>query len=88
MDVDCEILDDSLWPKLVGRVTAYFGKCTTDSQLDCRDKKESRLSQMGYALKAWVKACKVKTETSRVTTKACWLELRDIKVELVVRLLV
>ena len=72
----------------MGRVSTYSRKCTTDSLLDRRYKKESRLSQMGYALKAWVKACKVKTETSRVTTKACWLELRDIKVELVVRLLV
>ena len=55
----------------MGRVSTYSRKCTTDSLLDRRYKKESRLSQMGYALKAWVKACKVKTETSRVTTKAC-----------------
>ena len=54
----------------MGRVTAYFGKCTTDSQLDCRDKKESRLSQMGDALKAWVKASKAIIEIFRARTKA------------------
>ena len=43
-DVDCEILDDPLRLELVGRVTTCFEKCTIDSQLDCRDKKESRLS--------------------------------------------
>ena len=58
VDVGCEILNDSLWPELVGRVSTYSRKCTTDSLLDRRYKKESRLSQIGYALKAWVKAFK------------------------------
>ncbi|KAL6347661.1 hypothetical protein AAG906_026189 [Vitis piasezkii] len=80
VDVDCEILDDSLRPKLVGRLTTYFRKCTTNSQLDCRDKKKSRLSQMGNALKAWVEASKVRTETSRARTKALLATIERYKI--------
>ncbi|RVW62985.1 hypothetical protein CK203_059293 [Vitis vinifera] len=50
VDVDIEILDDSLRPKI--------------------GKKESKLSQMGDALKTWAEASKVRTETSRARTEA------------------
>ena len=52
VDVDTEILDDPLRPEMVRGVTTCSGKCATDSLLERRCKKESRLSQMGDALKA------------------------------------
>ena len=52
VDVDIEILDDPLRPEMVGGVTTRFGKRATDSLLERRGKKESRLSQMGDALNA------------------------------------
>ena len=52
MDVDTKILNDSLRLEMVGGVTTCFGKCTTDSLLKCRGKKDSKLSQMGDTLKA------------------------------------
>ncbi|RVX08197.1 hypothetical protein CK203_017697 [Vitis vinifera] len=70
VDVDIEILDDPLQPEMVRGVTTHSGKCATDSLLERRGKKESRLSQMGDALKAWAETSKTRTETSRARTKA------------------
>ena len=64
VDVDIEIPNDPLRPEMVGEVTTRSGKCATDSLLERRGKKESRLSQMGDALKAWAKASKARTKTS------------------------
>ena len=52
VDVDTEIPNDPPQPEMVEGVTTHSGKRVTDSQLERRGKKESRLSQMGDALKA------------------------------------
>ncbi|KAL6333895.1 hypothetical protein AAG906_039306 [Vitis piasezkii] len=70
VDVDTEIPDDPPQPEMAGGVTTRSGKRVTDSLLERRGKKESRLSQMGDALKAWVEASKARTETSRARTEA------------------
>ena len=70
VDVDIEIPDDPLRPEMVGEVTTRSGKCATDSLLERRGKKESRLSQMRDSLKAWVETSKARTKTSRARTKA------------------
>ena len=51
MDVDCGILDDPPQLDLVEGVTTHFGKCTIDSLLDRRGKKELKFNQMSEALK-------------------------------------
>ncbi|RVW82916.1 L10-interacting MYB domain-containing protein [Vitis vinifera] len=70
VDVDTEIPDDPPQPEMAGGVTTRSGKRVTDSLLERKGKKESRLSQMGDALKAWVEASKARTETSRARTEA------------------
>ncbi|RVW46123.1 hypothetical protein CK203_076232 [Vitis vinifera] len=55
VDVDIEIPDDPLQPEIVGGVTTHSGQRATDFLLERRGKKESRLSQMGDALKAWLR---------------------------------
>ena len=52
VDVDTKILDDLLRLEMVGGVTTRSRKCTIDSLLEHRCKKESKLSQMRDALKA------------------------------------
>ncbi|RVW24930.1 hypothetical protein CK203_079546 [Vitis vinifera] len=52
VDVDTEIPDNPLRPKMVGGVATHSGKRATDSLFERRSKKESRLSQMGDTLKA------------------------------------
>ena len=69
VDVDTEIPDDPPQPEMAG-ITTRSGKRVTDSLLERRGKKESRLSQMGDTLKAWVEASKARTETSRARTEA------------------
>ncbi|RVX04394.1 L10-interacting MYB domain-containing protein [Vitis vinifera] len=70
VDVDTEIPDDPPQPEMAGGVTTRSGKSVTDSLLERKGKKESRLSQMGDALKAWVEASKARTETSRARIEA------------------
>ena len=70
VDVDTEIPDDSLWLEMVGGVTTCFGKRTTNSLLKRRGKKESKLSQMEGALKAWVEALKDRIDTFQARTEA------------------
>ena len=70
VDVDTKIPNDPLWPKMVGGVTTHSGKRVTDYLLECRGKKEFKLSQMGDALKAWVEASKARIETSQARTEA------------------
>ncbi|RVW25986.1 hypothetical protein CK203_098051 [Vitis vinifera] len=77
--VDCEILDDPLQPELVRGVTTHSRQCTSNSQLDCTSKKESRLSQMGDALKAWAKASKARIETSNTRTEALLAKVERYK---------
>ena len=69
VDVDIEIPGDPLQPEIVGGVTTHSGQRATDFLLERRGKKESRLSQMGNALKAWAKTSKARIETSRARTK-------------------
>lgn len=77
--VDCEILDDPLQPELVRGVTTHSRQCTSNSQLDCTSKKESRLSQMGDALKAWAKASKARIQTSNTRTEALLAKVERYK---------
>ena len=77
--VDCEILDDPLQPELVRGVTTHSRQCTSNSQLDCTSKKESRLSQMGDALKAWAKASKARIKTSNTRTEALLAKVERYK---------
>ncbi|KAL6331654.1 hypothetical protein AAG906_011595 [Vitis piasezkii] len=49
---DTKILDDPQRVEMVGGVTTHSGKHATNSLLERRGKKESKLSQMGDALKA------------------------------------
>ena len=63
VDVDTEIPDNSLRLEMVGVITRS-GKRATNSLLERKGKKESRLSQMGDALKAWAKTSKARIETS------------------------
>ena len=79
MDIDHEIHNDPLQVELVGGVTTRSRKPTIDSQLDRRGKKESRLSQIDDALKAWVEPSKVRIETSRVRTKALLAKVERYK---------
>ena len=70
VDVDIEIPGDPPQPEMVGGVTTCSGKRVIDSLLERRGKKESRLSQMGDSLKAWIEASKGRTETSRAIIEA------------------
>ena len=77
--VDCQILDDPQQPELVRGVTTHSRQCTSNSQLDCTSKKESRLSQMGDALKAWAKTSKARIETSNTRTEALLAKVERYK---------
>ena len=77
--VDCQILDDPQQPELVRGVTTHSRQCTSNSQLDCTSKKESRLSQMGDALKAWAKASKARIQTSNTRTEALLAKVERYK---------
>ncbi|KAL6323751.1 hypothetical protein AAG906_002219 [Vitis piasezkii] len=70
VDIDHEIPNDPLQAELVRGVTTSSRKHTINSQLNRRGKKESRLSQIDDALKAWAEPSKVRTKTSRARTKA------------------
>ena len=81
VDVDTEIPDDPPQPEMAGGVTTRSGKRVTDSLLERRGKKESRLTQMGDALKAWVEASKAGTKTSRVRIEALLARVDKYKSE-------
>ena len=70
VDIDCECPDDPLRPMMEGGVTTRFGKRSSDYYGDRRGKKESRLGQMGDALKAWAEASKARSEASKAKTEA------------------
>ncbi|XP_034710795.1 L10-interacting MYB domain-containing protein-like [Vitis riparia] len=70
VDVDTKIPNNPLRPEMVGGVTTHSRKHATNSPLKRRGKKESKLSQMEAALKAWAEASKARTETSQARTKA------------------
>ena len=70
VDVDYESPDYPLRPMIEGGVTTRFGKRSSDYYGDRRGKKESRLGQMGDALKAWVAASKARSEASKAKTEA------------------
>ena len=79
VDVDIGIPDDPLRPEMVGGVVICFGKRATNSLLERSGKKESRLSQMGDALKGWAKTSKVRTKTSQVRIEALLARVEKYK---------
>ena len=64
---------------MVGGVVICFGKRATNSLLEHSGKKESRLSQMGNALKGWAKTSKVRTKTSQVRIEALLARVEKYK---------
>ncbi|RVW17267.1 hypothetical protein CK203_069192 [Vitis vinifera] len=88
VDVDTEIPNDPPQPEMAGGVTTRSGKRVTDSLLERRGKKESRLSQMGDALKLGLRHQRLEQKHLELELRHYWLEWTDIRVELVVKLLV
>ena len=78
VDVDCETPNNPLQLEYIG-VTTGSGKRTSNSSLDFRGKKESRMSQMSDVLKAWMEAYKAKTETSKAITEALLAKAKRYK---------
>ncbi|RVW15292.1 hypothetical protein CK203_034290 [Vitis vinifera] len=58
VDVDCESPNDPLRLVIEGDVTTCSRKCTSEYCGDGKGKKESRLGQMGDALKSWAETFK------------------------------
>ena len=86
MDVDGEIPYGPLRLNIMGGVTTYFRNWTIDSQLNHKGKKKTRLSQMGDAVKAWGETFRLEIRYLKLELRYYWLKLRDIRMELVIKL--
>lgn len=78
VDLDCETPRNPL-QLMHGEGTTRSRKRTSNSLLDNRDMKESRISQMSDALKAWMEASEAKVEYSKTKKEALLAKAESYK---------
>ena len=79
VDVDCESPNDPLRLVIEGDVTTCSRKCTSEYCGDGKGKKESRLGQMGDALKSWAETFKVWFEAFKAKIEALLARVEKYK---------